>query len=359
MVFVPHRSRSRAARLLRFVFFSACTTVFAACVGGGSTSRRLTLTAIDLPVAASLRGIAAPSADTIWVCGSGGTVARTLDGGASWDLVGPIGTESLDFRSLWVFDPDTAIVASAGSPARVFRTEDGGRDWALVHSDDRAAIFLDAMAFDDTGHGVLVGDPIDGRFVLLWSDDHGRHWRGSPRAPAAERDEAAFAASNTAVVLTRDDFLLGTSHTARVLRTDRQLARWQWSRVPIASDSPARGVFSLAFAKDGIGCAVGGDYTAADERSQTAAFTLDGGRTWLPAERMPGGYRSAVIAATALGPGVRLAAGPNGVDLSSDGGRRWYRLFDRGHHALAAARDGSAVVFAAGADGRVSRIRSN
>ncbi|MGE0142649.1 MAG: oxidoreductase [Planctomycetota bacterium] len=359
MVVSSTRLRGRAARVAGRLLALSSLAILTACAGSGSASGRLTLTAIDLPVAASLRGIAAPSADTVWVSGSGGTVARTIDGGESWDLVGPIGAQSLDFRSLWVFDSDTAIVASAGSPARVFRTENGGRDWELVHSDDRAAIFLDAMAFDDTGRGVLVGDPIDGRFVVLESDDHGRRWRRSPRAPAAERDEAAFAASNTAIALTREGLLLGTSHSARILRGDRQLAQWQWSRVPIASGTPARGVFSLAFATDGIGCAVGGDYTEAEERSQTAAFTLDGGRTWLPAERMPSGYRSAVLAATAFDPGVRLAAGPNGVDLSSDGGRHWYRLFDRGHHALAAARDGSAVVYAAGADGRVSRIRSN
>jgi photosystem II stability/assembly factor-like uncharacterized protein len=65
--------------------------------------------------AASLRGLSAVSASTAWSSGSGGTVLRTVDRGATWQAVGPPGTDGLQFRDIEAFDANRAVILSIGS----------------------------------------------------------------------------------------------------------------------------------------------------------------------------------------------------------------------------------------------------
>ena len=53
---------------------------------------------------ARLRGLSAVSQNVAWASGSGGTVLRTVDGGATWESVGPPGTATLQFRDIEAFD---------------------------------------------------------------------------------------------------------------------------------------------------------------------------------------------------------------------------------------------------------------
>lgn len=151
---------------------------------------------------ASLRGLSPVDCLCAYVSGSRGTVLRTVDGGGTWESIGPAGKQALDFRSVYALDAQHAWIANAGSPAQIYRTSDGGRSWALVHEDRRAAAFFDAMAFCDAQHGLVFGDPIDGRMELLATADGGEHWRAleSPELPVAQVGEAAFAASGTCLV---------------------------------------------------------------------------------------------------------------------------------------------------------------
>jgi hypothetical protein len=65
---------------------------------------------------------------------------------------------------------------------------------------------------------------------------------------------------------------------------------------------------------------VGGDYREANRPLRTAAYSLDHGATWQLSPEAPGGYRSSVAAID----GKRLVAvGPNGEDVSADGGVHW------------------------------------
>src|SRR5260370_9447098 len=52
------------------------------------------------------------------------------------------------------------------------------------------------MAFWDGQHGIVLGDPVDGKFVILVTDDGGAHWRRKITPPALS-NEGAFAASGT------------------------------------------------------------------------------------------------------------------------------------------------------------------
>jgi hypothetical protein len=63
-----------------------------------------------------------------------------------------------------------------------------------------------------------------------------------------------------------------------------------------------------------------------------AAYSQDAGKTWTLAAQQPGGFRSAV----AWVDGVTLAAaGPNGEDISEDGGIHWKHTDSLNLNALA------------------------
>ena len=127
---------------------------------------------------------------------------------------------------------------------------------------------------------------------------------------------------------------------ARVFRSEDGGRTWSVTRTPIRHDRPAAGIFSITFADERRGVAVGGDYEKPSETSDNIAVTIDGGKTWTaPAGPGPNGYRSAV----AFVPGNRLAViatGPNGTDIFTDGGDHWSRAGAAGYHALSLSARG-------------------
>jgi photosystem II stability/assembly factor-like uncharacterized protein len=86
----------------------------------------------------------------------------------------PEGAEKLDFRGIWAWDTNTAIVMSSGTGdlSRVYRTTDGCSHWTLVLTNPDKTGFFDAMVFADRQVGYLLGDPVNGAFPLL--QDRGR-----------------------------------------------------------------------------------------------------------------------------------------------------------------------------------------
>ena len=51
-------------------------------------------------------------------------------------------------------------------------------DLAYINRDPKG--FLDALAFWDPGHGIAMGDPVNGRYLILNTDDGGNTWRPIP-----------------------------------------------------------------------------------------------------------------------------------------------------------------------------------
>lgn len=302
----------------------------------------------------SLRGLHAGPDSIVWAGGSAGTVARSLDGGRSWErLLGPPGAEGLDFRDVHAFSAEEAVLLAAGpgEASRLYRTTDGGRSWAETWRNRHPEGFLDGMDFWSDGEGLAVGDPIDGRLMLLRTTDSGRSWRAVPAAacPTASEGEYAFAASGTSLCCADDGSAwIGTGGaTARVLRSVDRGASWTPCGAPFAAGEGA-GIFSVAFADADRGVAVGGDYLAPTNARMHAAWSDDGGRSWQPvaADAGPGGYRSCVAL---LADGSWLAVGPTGVDRSTDGGRSWAPCGTEGWHSAS----GTAL---SGSAGRLGRL---
>lgn len=315
--------------------------------------------ASPLPVASSLRGLAALDRQVAWVGGAEGALWRTVDGGVSWRSVAPAGEPQTDFRDVHAFDRDTAVVMAAGTPGRLYRTVDGGSSWTRVLFDARPATFFDAIAFVGR-YGVLVGDPIDGRFCIWTSDDAGVSWRAQApeRLPPALPGEAAFAASGSCVAVTIGAvgpsyrLLTGGPSGARLLQWDATGTRA--TMVPLRASSASQGGFGLALGPGDRLAAVGGDHAEPLRSDGTGALSNDGGATWSEVAGGVGGFRSAVVW---LDVERLLAVGSHGTSVSNDGGRSWRHVDPSGYHALAVASDGS--VWAAGAAGRVAGLAAH
>lgn len=320
---------------------------------------------------ASLRGVRAVDARVAWASGSAGTVLRTADGGATWERLTVPGADSLDFRSVWAFDARAAVVASAGEAAdglaRVYRTDDGGRTWALAHRDTARGVFYDAVAFWDRDRGLIVSDPVAGRFVVLRTADGGRSWAPTPRdgMPDALPGEAAFAAGNAALAVAPGDtarawFVTGGPGGARVYATADGGARWTAAPAPVAPRSASAGLFAAAFASPTTGLVAGGDYRAARSGTGQFARTADG-RRWEPADAggTAPGYWSGLAHVPGAGGGAYAAAyvavGGGGTAVTRDGGRTWAVADTAALNAVSFAGPGAG--WAVGPRGRVVRAR--
>ena len=333
---------------------------------------------------ASLRGIRAVSAQVAWASGSGGTVLRTTDGGASWTRRPVPGAEALDFRSVWAFDSLTAVVASAGDAAagqaRLYRTVDGGRSWTLTHQDSTAGVFYDAIAFWDRQYGLVLSDPIGAgthrHFLVLVTSDGGATWRRTPAEgmPDALPGEAAFAAGNAALATggdTRAWFVTGGPNGARVYTTTTGGARWDAVAVPVTPRGESAGLFAIAAAPGGGGTgvtatlrertlralpspaiALGGDYRQARTGTGQIVRTDDGvrwARTDLGATAP--GYWSGVSYVPGLAR-TAVAVGGGGTVVTRDDGRTWVAVDSAEWNAVSFAGGGG---WAVGPRGRIGK----
>ncbi len=308
-----------------------------------------------------LRGCSAVSDRVCWATGARGTVLRTTDGGATWQRKTVPGARELDFRDVQAFDDRTAYILSigAGELSRIDRTTDGGATWEASFRNNDPRGFLDAIAFWDRTHGIAQGDPVDGRFLMLTTDDGGVSWQPgyAPGLPVALAGEGAFAASGTCLVVQGDRnawFCTGGAKTARVFRSTDRGRSWSVSDTPIIAGSSSAGSFSLAFRDASHGIAVGGDYKHPEQGGRIVARTGDGGRTWsLPGGASPGAFRSAVVYVPGTRTPTLIAVGPSGADLSNDDGETWEPLPGPGFHAVGCGVPGAA--WAVGESGRIAR----
>lgn len=308
--------------------------------------------------AARLRGLSAVSARTAWASGSLGTVLRTVDRGATWQSVGPPGTESLQFRDIEAFDADHAVILSIGngSDSRIYVTSDAGQHWTLGFVNDDPNAFYDCMTFFGHRRGLALSDPPDGnKFRIISTSDGGRSWQvvDPSGMPAALAGEFAFAASGQCITSKhgrRAWFGTGGAAQARVFRSNDRGQTWEVSATPMAS-GPTSGIFALAFRDQQHGLAVGGDFLAPTASPDNFASTRNSGRSWQLVTSAPPEYRSG---ATWVNGHTVIAVGPSGSDVSTNAGRTWQR-FDEGSLDTTDCAKAHGC-WAAGANGRVAYL---
>ena len=305
---------------------------------------------------ASLRGVHNTGHGVIWASGSEGTVLRGTNNGLDWRRCSiPPDTKKLDFRGIWGFNADRAIIMSSGpgDASRLYETFDGCHSWHLLFTNPDPAGFWDAIVFRGE-IGVLLGDPVENRFVIYTTTDSGKHWIRAKGVTltARPKGEGAFAASNSALVIRPDGKILfgtGGAGGPRVFISDPEsTARWTAVNVPLNGKNEGAGVFSLAFRDGEHGIAVGGDYKRPQNREGVAAFTSNGGFNWRAAVVPPGGYRSSVSWDDSRQ--AWIAVGPNGSDTSIDDGQTWHPLDGTSWNAFSAP-------WVVGPSGKIARLQ--
>jgi photosystem II stability/assembly factor-like uncharacterized protein len=306
---------------------------------------------INTSSSASFRGLSVVDNRTAWVSGTKGSVGRTTDGGKTWNIQRIPGFEELDFRSLYAFNSERAIIANAGSPAYILITTNGGKSWKTVYTNDQKDAFFDGIDFWDDQNGLIYGDPIEGKMLLLRTTDGGLTWNPVKEPPMLETGEASFAASGTGIRCTnKKAVMICTGGTvSRLWISDNQGEHWTNLPTPILQGESSTGIFSFVL-HNGVLHIVGGDYKNMALNKNHNFYSGDGGKQWTSPVTPVRGYRECieVIAEKTL-----VSTGPTGTDISYDDGRNWKALSDdTGLHVLRKARNGSLVIVA-GSEGRI------
>ncbi len=353
---------------------------------------------------ADLRGVHALGRGIVWVSGSHGTVSlwlRTTDGGGNWQhCVTPPAAEELDFRAIQAFDENTALVMSSGpgDQSRLYKTTDGCQTWRLVFSNPSKDDMWDALRIGDKSDGgVLIGQPVDGKFAIYETHDSGDTWaawgNSSYHAKSAERvrqapakkGEIIFTSGNSAVdLIGRNQFAFVTGGLGgpRVLLTDPRDpfdngVTWNFAvtRLPFPSTQDG-GAFSIADRP--VNTYGGTDFMVVGGNSLSP--NLMGSCVFLPhreerylgkllvlgreqqkvvqSRTPPHGWRSSVAYDNKSN--VWLAVGPNGTEISTNDGLDWSALKPTQQEASDADQHwySLSLPFAVGDHGRIGLLET-
>lgn len=305
---------------------------------------------LDSNAKVSLRGLSVVNDDVVWASGSKGTVARSVDGGKTFEWKTVKGFENVDFRDIEAFDKKTAVIMGVASPAYILRTTDGGDTWKKVYENKDSTMFLDAMEFWNDMSGIVIGDPQHGHFFIGRTFDGGKTWQTIPEQnmPVADSGEACFAASGTNVrKLTRDEAVFVSGGlVSNLFKRDQKI------KLPLLQGSASAGANSIAIKKEKTMIVVGGDFTRPNDTTGNCAISFDEGITWQHSTTPPSGYRSCV---EYLKKDQWITCGLNGVDISDDNGVHWKNISKKSFHVVRKAKKGKSV-FLAGGNGKIGKV---
>ena len=294
----------------------------------------------------SLRGLSVVSDKTVWVSGSGGTVGLSLDGGANWNWIIVKGFEKRDFRDIEALNDSTAIIMAVDEPAYILKTSDAGNSWKTVYTNAEKGMFLDAMDFNGK-HGVVIGDPVKGKFFIAKTNNAGETWQEMPfkNRPVADSGEACFASSGTNVRLLKNNkpvFISGGASSHIFLKNNKIL-------LPIIQGKESTGANSIAYKNKKMFIVVGGDFNKKNDREKNCFITYNAGKTWSAPVASPLGYRSCI---EFIKQNTWITCGLNGIDISLNNGKEFKQISTEGFHVCRKSPTGNVVYFA-GSNGRI------
>jgi photosystem II stability/assembly factor-like uncharacterized protein len=291
----------------------------------------------------SIRGLSVVDDSVAWISGSRGNIAITTNGGKTWAWQQIKGFEMADFRDVEAFSSKEAVIMSSGTPALILKTTDGGTTWQEKYRNTDTAYFLDAMDFDNPKHGLVLGDPIKNKFLLLETNDGAETWHPFKNQPDAMKGEAAFAASGTCLRLNKGDINIVTGGpVAQLLFANLKNPVWNAVELPIAHGVSSKGAFSIA---DNM-IIVGGNYSK-DKKPDSVACLLDVSSkkkiAYNQIDKGPAGYQSCV---ELISKNTYLSTGTSGSNITTDGGKTWAKIDAISYNVCRKAKNGKLVLLA-------------
>lgn len=216
------------------------------------------------------------SKNTVWIGGSGGTIGRSSDSGATWTYSQP-GDTDLEFRDIEALDDQRAYALSVGDgTSRIFYTSNGGERWQQRYrapSDQ----FLNCMAVAPTGEAWVFGDSTSERWQMVRSAD-GRNWvpvRNVVSEPP-QSGEGGFASSGGCIRFNQDTWAIATGNGVipRVLIKGNYGIRFQVVDTPMPG-GPMAGITSVWPYSEEEFLIAGGDLNNPDATPQLFHYRND------------------------------------------------------------------------------------
>lgn len=344
-------------RLFSFLFLSMGVLAFSSCQLKENKiiiERPTGWEIIETPTQESLRGLSPVTNEIVWASGSNGVWLLTLDGGETWETGVIGGLDTVDFRDIEGFSASTALALSSGQPAVIFKTIDGGKTWVEKFKGPEDA-FFDGFDFYKDRNGYVIGDPVDGKWMVLKTHDQGETWAILESSPKAEEGEAAFAASGSGIIMgTENIWFASGGSKSRIFNSNDGGANWSIIETPMLQGEMSQGIYSLTRVDENNMIAVGGDYLQPGLSEKNVILSNDLGKTWTAASgNTPRGYRSGVT----YFPRHHwvITVGPNGGDFSNDGGNSWESFSDEAFHSVYLDKSQSGV-WASGAKGKIAKL---
>ncbi|MFN3969466.1 oxidoreductase [Flavobacterium sp.] len=231
-----------------------------------------------------------------------------------------------EYRSL-ATNGKEVFALSIGNPARLHKFSKGLIGKSLVYEEKHEKVFYDSMQFWNAKEGIAIGDPTEDCLSVIITRDGGNTWNklSCENLPKVVDGEAAFAASNTNIVLKQNHaWIVSGGKKARVFHSSDKGKSWEVYETPIVQGEAMTGIFTADFYNENIGFIAGGNYEKPNQNFQNKAITKDGGKTWdLIGENTGFGYASCVqFVPKSNGKGI-VSVGASGLQYSADGGNTW------------------------------------
>jgi len=243
----------------------------------------------------------------------------------------------LEFRSIAVTSNYTYIL-TAGNPALVYKISQDNDSLQLVYTERGQSVFYDSMKFWNVNEGIAMGDPQNGCFSIIKTNDAGKTWQKAEceNMPKALDKEAAFAASNSNLAVHNNHvwFVTGGSNS-RVFHSKDKGLNWDAFSTPMTSGGQMTGIYAVDFYNNKLGVMIGGDWNNKGSNEKNKAITQDGGKTWHLLSNGSGpGYCSDIIFIPNTQGKALVAVGTPGIWWSGNQGKSWSQLSKEGFYTV-------------------------
>lgn len=160
---------------------------------------------------------------TTWVCGNNGTVIKSSNMGDNWqngNLSGIPG--NINLQHIYALtDIKVFAAGNNGIDAILYRTDDGGATWIISKSQQNGK--FNSVHFIDQNTGMLIGDPVNGRWSIWKTNNGGFSWDSAGCFLQQNISEKGFANSLWGI---GNNIWFGTDNF-RVYRTNNYGISWQ------------------------------------------------------------------------------------------------------------------------------------
>ena len=266
----------------------------------------------------------------VWYAGNKGKYGYVgLDGDNAFSSRITIGTVLPEFRSI-AKTAKNIFIASIGNPGIVYSISKDGHTVKPIYREENEKVFYDSMQFWNDKEGIAMGDPTENCLSVIISRDGGTTWEKKKCSdlPALTNGEAAFAASNTNLIVKgKHTWMVSGGINSRVFYSADKGKSWKVYATPIVKGKSMTGIFTADFYDKDNGIIAGGDYELPESNEANKAITSDGGKTWkLIADKQAFGYTSCIQYVPDSNARQIVSIGASGLQYSSDSGQTWKQL---------------------------------